>query len=373
MGNEFTPTQKGRELKEEATILLGGEAFNGWEKVSITKNLESIANGFSIDLFDKFEGLREDWPLKPGLNVKISTDRERVLTGHIETLNVFYTKERHGYTISGRSNPGDLVDSMHKGNAEFKNITLDKLAEALVAPFGIKVFVSVEPGLIDKFSVKPGETVFEALDRAARAQGFFFVSTRAGNIRLTRAARERAKTSLEQGVNILSATAVYDDSQRHNEYIVKGQSSGLPEALGDFFGEKAASPEGTALDLGITRFRPMIMIAESNADSAKSQTRAEWEASSRLAKATRVNITVQGWTQSDGTIWGINQVTPVKSTFLGLNRDLLIVSVQHADGTTAGKTTQLTLTDPNAYNPEAVKNAKKKDDIFAALGAEFAR
>lgn len=369
MGNEKTPIQRGKELKDEVTILVGGKAFDGWEQVSVTKNLESIANSFSIQLFDKFEGLRVNWPLKPGVDIKISINRERVLTGRIEKLGVEYTDKRRGFTISGRSNPGDLVDCMHVGDAEFKNITLDKLAEELIKPFGLKVFLSVEPKTIDTFAVKPGETIFEALDRAARLQGFFFVSTREGNIRLTRAARARAFSSLEQGVNILSATADYDDSKRHDTYTVKGQTVGLP----GFSGVKASGGEGIAKDLGIKRHRPFIMISEGNADSAKAKTRAEWEASSRLAQSIRVSATVQGWTQENGAIWGINQVTAFKSTFLGLNRDLLIVSVNHEDGAKSGKTTSMTLTDPQAYNPEPEKNKKKKDDIFSSLGAGFAK
>lgn len=367
MANERVPIQRGREIKDEVSITVGGQAFDGWENVSVSKNLESIANEFSLSLFDKFEGLRENWPLKPGVNIEININRNRVFTGRIEVLGVDYTDEKRGFTISGRSLSGDLIDSMHKGPCEYTNISLTNLARELVKPFGLKVFESVVPDVISKFAVKPGETIFDALDRAARAQGFFFISTREGNIRLTRAARARAFSSLEQDINILSATANYDDSKRHNEYIVKGQTSGLP----DFNGENVSQAEGGAKDLGITRNRPLIMIAEGNADSTIATKRAQWEASVRLAKAIRVQATVQGWTQEDGSLWGINQVTTFTSSFLGLNRDLLITNVNHTDGTEEGKTTTMMLTDPQAYNPETEKNKKKKDDIFAALGSEF--
>ena len=46
------PTQRGRVIPEEISISVGGQAFNGWQSVSITKNIESIANQFSIDLFN---------------------------------------------------------------------------------------------------------------------------------------------------------------------------------------------------------------------------------------------------------------------------------------------------------------------------------
>ena len=110
MGNERRPTQQGREILDEISIIVGTQAFDGWQGVSITKNLESIANQFSLSLFDKFAGLRENWPLKPGVGVKVNINGDRVITGRIEKLDVRFTDENRGFTISGRSNPGDLGD-----------------------------------------------------------------------------------------------------------------------------------------------------------------------------------------------------------------------------------------------------------------------
>jgi len=233
MANERQATEKGKVIKNETTIVVGGRSFDGWENVTIIKNLESIANSFSIKFFDKFTGLKDNWPLIPGLIVKVNIGKTRVLTGHIEMINVSYTDEDRSFTMSGRSFAGDLVDCMHEGPCEFKNLTLLKLTEELVRPFGLKVFESIETTIIDKFAYKPGETVFEALDRAARLQGLFFVSTPFGNIRITRAgateARFRAFTTLAQDINLLSATSIMDNSKRHDKYTFKGQTSGLPK------------------------------------------------------------------------------------------------------------------------------------------------
>lgn len=363
MANELLPTQRGKRLKDDVVILVGGRVFDGWEDVSITKNLESIANEFSISLFDKFTGLKRNWPLKPGVSIRVNIGEERVITGRIEKLDVDYGKDSRSFSISGRSLPGDLVDCMHVGPCQYKDIQLAQLARELVRPFGLKVFESVVAKVIPLFAVKPGETVFEALDRAARAQGFFFISTRNGNIRLTRAAKARSFSGIEQDVNILSATANFDDSARHNEYTVKGQSAGLP----DFHGPLAAQAEGKAQDLGIKRHRPLVLISESNADITKSKERAEWEASVRLAKGIQVQATVPGWLQANGVLWGINQVIRLKSEFLGINQDMLSTIVTHEDGKDDGKTTMITLTDKRAYLPEPVKAAE--DDLLAALGA----
>ncbi len=365
------PVQNGKEIKDEVSILVGNQVFEGWESVSLTKNLESIANSFSVQLFDKFEGLKSSWPLKPGVEVKAIINQERVLTGFIEALAPGFSSNSRSFSISGRSKAGDLVDCSHTGPMEYTNINLEQLATELAKPFGITVLKSVDSKVIKKFSVKPGETIFEALDRAARLQGFFFISTRNGNIRLTKAAaneaRFRATDNLEQDVNLIAGNAVYDDSKRHSEYKIVGQTSGSP----NLFGAGASGPSGTAKDLGVKRHRPVELIAESNADSGQCQKRAEWEASVRLGQATRIEANVQGWTQTDGKLWGVNQLTRIKSRFLGINARMLITAVNHTQSTDQGKQTKLTLVDPQAYNAQPIVNATDSDNIFSNLGADF--
>ena len=362
------PIQKGKRISDAVSILADGKSFDGWKSTSIQKSIESIANSFSMDVHDKFGELKEKWPLVPGTEIKISIGDEPVFEGSIEVVEPSYQAGSRSFIFSGRSKAGDIVDSSHIGPSEFKNISLDKLAQELVAPFGIKVLGSVEPKIIEKFAVKPNETVFEAIDRAARAQGFFFVSTRAGNIRLTRAGRLPSFSKLSEDINIKAASGRYDDSKRHSEYFVKGQTVGLPE----FFGDKAAQPKGEAKDLGVTRFRPLTILAESNVDGNSAKIRAQWEASNRLAKAIRVTIGVQSWRQEDGSLWGINQITHVKSPTLGLNREMLISAVTLKKGNTGGTETEMTLLDPQAYTLAPNLNKKKGSDIMAALGANFA-
>lgn len=367
VGPAAPPLLKGRAIPNAVSVLIDGQAFYGWKTVSISKHLESICNEFSIVLDDKFEGLDTQWPLKPDIPIQISIGTERVFTGNIETAEPEFGPTARSFTIGGRSGAGDIVDCSHEGVAEFKNIRVDKLAEELCKPFGIKIFLSVTPTeLIPKFSVKPGETVFEAIDRAARLQGFFWIATRGGNIRLTRAARLRSFSKLQQDVNMLAGSAIYDGTQRFSQYTVKGQAAGTE----DFFGNNAAQPEGKASDNGSKRYRPITLIAEGDVDNAKAKTRAEWEASSRLAKMARIKVKVDSWAQEDGSLWGLNQVVRVISPFLGLDQDLLTAMVRHTKSSNGGTTTDLTLVDKNAYNPAPVVNTKQADDIFANLGPQ---
>jgi prophage tail gpP-like protein len=364
--NKFVPKEKGRPLEDGVTVFIdGAKAFNGWESVKVDKNLDSIANRFSMVIDDRFLATGEPWPLKPGVGVEIFIGSERVMTGRIEKIDIGFSAGNRSFTISGRSKAGDLVDSSALGDAEYNNIALDKLAETLVSPFGLRVFLSVIPKVIEKFAIKPGESVFDALDRAARLQGFLWVSTRAGNIRLTKAARARAASELHEDVNLKSASATFDDSQRHDQYIVRGQRAGNDELNG----LNAAGAEGKSFDRGISRYRPLVVVAEGAVDSDQAATRAGWEASSRIAKAVQVSVQVQGWRQENKSLWGLNQIVRLRSRILGLNKDFLITGVSHSKSLTAGTTTDMTLVRPDAYDSKP--EFKASDDPILDLGPGF--
>jgi len=363
--NSFRATQKGQVLPDAVTVFLsGGRVFEGWKSVTVRKNLESIADEFSLEIDDKYEASDENWPIKPGEFVKINIGSERVLTGRIDALDAGFSAGERSFSVQGRSLAGDLIDSSCDCEAEFNNIELKDLAEKLVAPFGIKVLISVTPKIITKFAIKPSESVFEALNRAARLQGFFWVSTNFGNINLTRAGSTRSRTQLTEDINILSGSISIDVSERFSEYIVKGQSQGGI----NFSGTNASQPEGKAQDAGITRKRPKIIIAEGSVTADQAKDRAEWEATSRIAKSTGVSLSVQGWRQEDKSLWAENQLVHIHSKFLGLFNDMLITTVAHSQSN-SGTTTDLTLVPKNSFSPEPVINKNPKDDLLNRIGA----
>lgn len=366
MSNVFQPQVKGQVIDDSVTVSLEtGEVFHGWENITIQKNLDSIANSFSMTLHDSFNPQGENWPLKPGVKLEIFIGSERVLGGRIDRLSASYAPGNRNLTISGRSLPGDLVDASVSGPNEFNNITLDALAKQLVAPFGISVFLSVVPSIIEKFATKPGESVFEAIDRAARLQGFFWISTRKGNIRLTRAAKEKSFSEIHQDVNMLSGNIIIDTTMRHDKYTVLGQTFGTD----DFFGTVAASPKGEAFDNGITRHRPKTIIAENSIDSAKAKERAEWEATNRVAQGLQLNLSVQGWRQENGDLWGINQKTRIRAKFLGINSGMLSTTVEHIKNNNAGTITNITFVPPDSFDPQPV--IPQGADLLSGLGPDF--
>lgn len=359
--NRFVPKSKGRVIPQSVVMYLGGtrSAFHGWEDLTIKKDLEQLATTFSFKIPQSFREANKTFKLAPQTRVQINVNEQPVITGRIETLNSSLSSEENSITVSGRSLTGDLVDCAVVGPMEYVNISLDKLARELIKPFGLKVFLSANPKVISKVSIKPGDKVFEVLDKYARGQGLFWVTTREGNLRLAFPGNSKSDSRIEEHVNLKSGSVNIDETQRFAKYIVRGQSS----ADDDFPGVVAGTPEATALDNGVNRYRPTIDIAEGNLTQELAKSRAQWEAGYKLARCFQILVTVQGWQQETGILWGLNQLTPVVSETLGLNGIFLSNSVEHIRSRSEGTVTRIGLTLKNAYSISPAIPKGASDDL----------
>ena len=104
--NTTIPTVGGKKIDDAVVVsTIGGTVFNGWKSVTITKNIDTLAHGFSLEIFDSFLTLKKNWPLKPGIKIKISIGKERVVTGFMDMLDVAFDPTSRTFNVSGRSAP----------------------------------------------------------------------------------------------------------------------------------------------------------------------------------------------------------------------------------------------------------------------------
>jgi prophage tail gpP-like protein len=221
-------------------------------------------------------------------------------------------------------------------------------------------FVGPMPPLQD-VQVQQGETCHALLERLARLQGLLITDTADGRLALTRVGSRVAETALVQGSNILGASAELDASQRFSEYTVKGQRANTDDredrttaasAAVSAAGDSVRACIGAVLDSFVGRYRPWLLTAETQVDDAMCQLRAAWEARRRAGQSTRASIVVAGWRQlPGGPLWDVNLLVPVVSPWLGIDRVLLISSVEFRKDD-SGSTTRLELTLPDAFAAE---------------------
>ena len=178
-------------------------------------------------------------------------------------------------------------------------------------------------------------------------RGVLPLSDGAGGIVLGRPSRTRAGVRLEHGDNVLRASGEASWLQRHSDYTLLGQQPGNDWITP----EDAAHVAATATDPGVTRYRPLTIVAEQALDGAEAQERIEWEAVVRAARSRRVRAAVQGWREtpeSDSPLWSPGRLVRIVDPWLGLDREMLVSGTTQSIGE-EGTVTELELYPETAF------------------------
>lgn len=343
----------------ELVLEVDGVLYAGWEAARVTRSVDAAAGSFELAVSD-----RQTWPIALGSRCRVLIDDDPVVTGHVERVRVQLDGRTHQLQVSGRDLTGDLVDSSTLvAPGEWLQSGLARIAREIAAPLSIAVDVTGdegEPFLL--FASQPGETCFEAIERAARLRGLLATTRGDGVLELARPGALAAAVALVEGENLLAGALELDDTARYRRYVVRGQHPG-GELLGD---DIVCAAEGEAHDLAMRESRAMLVIAEGAVTPARAAERAQWEAAVRAARGALLTVRVQGWRQSaDGALWAPNLRVPVQAPTFGIAGELLIAAVTWSLADEEGEICELELVRPDAYQPapdlDADEDALRRD------------
>lgn len=341
------------------SLKIAGTAHDGWKSISINRSLETISGAFQLSLTDKWTNSLGVTPARivPGASCEVQIDGETVITGYIDKTEPSYDGFTHTITVSGRDKAGDLVDcSVITGTGEWKNLKLEAIANIICDPFGIPVATEVDTGeKIPTFNIEQGMTAFEAIQKLCSLRACLAISDGQGGITITRAGSASVSAVLLEGTNILAASATYDVTERYSQYICKGQKQGDDNSSTTAI----TRPKSTITDANIERYRPLVIVADGQADTKKCQVRAKWEAAVRSGKSRTFAVTVAGWKMPSGELWPINKLVSLQSNWLGVSDTLLIAGMNFRLDE-AGELTELALIPAEAYAVIPDDTIKKK-------------
>ena len=109
-------------------------------------------------------------------------------------------------------------------------------------------------------------------------------------------------------------------------------------------------PSGRATDAAVSRYRPLVILAEAKGDPGSFEARARWEATVRAGQSRKLSYTVDtGWGPESGGLWQINTLARVKDDFLGVDGRYLIEGVTYTKASKSGTTAQVALVHPDAF------------------------
>lgn len=359
-------------------LKVGGQVFAGWKSVGIRLGLEQIAGTYELAITERWPNQATDWTIPPGEWCEILIGDDPVISGYVDAVSVSYDAASHEIKVNGRDRTGDLVDCSAPSTS-FSGLTFLQIAEKLTAPFGITVYDETAAGRklntkekkagkkgtpvkkprvggkLPKCATQNGETVFKTLEKLARSEGVLLVSDGEGGLLITRAGMGGdCATVLKFGENILRAQFEHSHANLYSDITVKGQAAAADAGK---FDVTHAQPKGSVSrskgaktgNSQIARYRPLIVVAETQADGKRCQQRAEWEAANREAKARKITVTVQGWRQESGELWRINQRVKVVCPWMRVDEWWLIAGVSYRldEG---GSLTELTLVGEKAFD-----------------------
>lgn len=351
-------------MPEEITVTINDEKFSGWTEVSIQRSIESLTGSFRFQVVDDQKQTNNlVWPLQTQDSAIVKVEDKQVISGFIDKVSPSIDPLSHIITVSGRDKTSDLVDTsaeQSKKKFTIKKTNLLKLAQTLTEPYGIGVVVTAGTDVTKIFNItfNTSESPFEILDKRAKQYGILLISDRQGRLVLTNAGNKRAEDSLILGTNVLSGSSNFDFSNRFSKYIIFAQGSSKKDWGGNI------NIKAIATDPNVKRFRPLIIQAEGQMTKDRAQLRANWEANVRAARSQSVNVTVQGFTQTNGELWDINQLVSVLAPALYVNpaTQLLITSLEYIINA-SGSFTRLFLKRKDAYQPSPPKKVKAQNQL----------
>ncbi len=349
----------------ELTVTVGGVRYGGWEDARVTRGVERMPSDFDVALTEKYPGQIQDVVIKPGLPCVVRLGADPVVTGYIDSYTPSIGPAEHTVRITGRGRCADLVDGdagfdqNGSTGGQYGNCSAGAVVAALAQPFGIGVTDTVgDPGrLIPRKNIIFGETVWEIIDRVTRYAARLAIEDTNGDLVLAQVGTVQAASGFQQGVNVQSASATFDMSERFSVY--------WPTLLGvDTLSQTAApgAADGFTLtpvyDQGfgiLPRFRPKVIVSAEMQQGQQfvALLRAQWEAARRYGRSQKVTLTTDSWRDSAQKLWTPNTLARIDLPALKIAASWVISEVSFKRGRD-GTTADITLMPPGAFTIEPI-------------------
>lgn len=183
MPNNQNNALQGNTLKDNALrdnqgnvirLEIGGFSISSWDSISIDSQIDTPAENWSFTLFQK-DGQPLPSDIAGAKNIKVFYNDELILTSIADRVTEAVNRDGYGLQIAGRDLAGQLIDcSVPIFNG--RQITLEELVGRYVIDSSLKIIIQdarIENNawLKNKISVEPGESLWDAIVKAAQVTG----------------------------------------------------------------------------------------------------------------------------------------------------------------------------------------------------------
>lgn len=348
---------------EVITINVGGMTYTAFEVAQVRAAFNEAARSFRLEIAAELGASAVNSIFAVGTKLTIHSNGDLLLTGFVDQKKPRIEATKAMITVIGRSNSGDLIDSSAKHDTgSFENKSPLEIGNEVSSGIGAKFTTDQQLEKLEQYQINPGESCFRLVEKMARQQGMTICGKADGNAEITKAGKKRHAGGLIEGVNILTGSSDNNGSNRHSEYIVRGQ-----RPFGH--GVDNLEIEAIARDKGVDRHRPIVIIQDDDTTKKRTKARAKNRKDRSAGHALKASIETQGFRDDAGKLWEPGYLVWVESPFLDIAQDMLIESATYMQSE-QGSIATLGLTDPRSYGGKAGKVSKsgkewKQDDSEA--------
>ncbi|MCL1961395.1 MAG: hypothetical protein FWG56_06425 [Desulfovibrionaceae bacterium] len=331
----------------QVEIRFDGIRYGGWQRAEIRASVDDLCASLKLDV--TLPGTGTDLGITANTVIDALIGGGLVTKSRLDSLSRSVSKDSHDIAIEGRSLARELVDS--QTSKTLSGLTLAEIAKRLCADFKVPLKVAAKTNVVEEFAMQC-ESPANALINAVRTANLLLYPMPDGGLILTEPDAAAPVALLRYGEHILEYSIVDEYSLRFSEYCVKGYDYDENEGTSS----RARDPE-------INYYRPMEIVADKHGHGIGGcERRAELERNRRLARAHRIELTLQGWRYPAWGVWRLWDInTQVRVTIPPENVDdvFLIGDRTFRLGDRSGRTTKLTLMKREAFSGSHKKGGLK--------------
>lgn len=344
--------------KELAVLTIGSQNFQEWETVSVTHALKEWP--FYTFRFTCSEGFPlvtnlRNLQIIPGMRCTITLAGQTAFSGLVHTRQVFYDANKHYIEIQGASPVLELAYAhvIHK-TMEFNNKTMQQIIDELVQPFGITFTVeggSLPTDKIPRYSVAPGTTVTDAVERLIRnSGGANLTSNLSGNL-VAAVGPVGGGDTVREGDNMLEGREII-----FNPAIYGGTHTLSQKPPNDQEWGPAAAQIKAESNISSTAGQKtqQVIISEIPGFTKELMTnRGDMDRKFQNEDQVTIYATVYGWLSPSGVLWDRNEIVKVVSPMLIMDgsEKLKVRNVTFTQDNNSGTRTTLMLCNDEAWAP----------------------
>lgn len=294
--------------------------YSGWEDISISKDIMSIADTFNLTIENG-----TTLNVSEGDYIQILDDNSVILSGYVDIYDISIEDNKSPLRLTGRSKSGDLVDCMIENYKQYSQQTPLSIIRDIISAFDITVSSNITLPVVSTFETKVGETFFNAINRLCKQTNILPISSTNGNLLLTKNTLQASSIVLRDK-DLKSIKFRSDISNQYSKYVYKKEAMASDVS------------DGTSNNLFVTRYRPFVGV---NTDNKTNLDMAQWKKNNSNANSIQLEISVTGWDLE------INKIVTIESQII--KNSYLIKSITYLKGDN-GKISNITLVDKGLFN-----------------------